>query len=80
MTCPLKTIASARRNRPRADRGELIADRGGLDRVRKSDRVVPGASPACKSRLGARPSIYEHVRVLTRTRENVLLWVFRPSP
>ena len=58
MTCPLKTIASAGRNRPRADRGELIV----------------------QSRLGARPSIDEHVRVFTRTRDNVLLWVFRPSP
>lgn len=67
------TIANARRNRPRLDRG-------GLDRVRKSDRVHRGSSPACQSTTGARPSIYEHVRVLTRTRESVLSWVFRPSP
>jgi hypothetical protein len=87
------TIASPGRNRPRLDRGELTADRwelrtdrweprldrGGLDPVRKSERVPRGSSPACQSTPGARPSIYEHVRVFTRTRESVLSWVFRPS-
>jgi len=67
------TIASAVCNRHRLDRG-------GLDRVRKSDRVLRGSSPSCQSTPGARPSIYEHVRVFIRTQESVLSWVFRPSP
>ncbi len=74
------TIANAGRNRPRLDRGGLTKDRGGLDRARENDRVHRGSSSVRQSSPGARPSIYKHVLVFSRTRVNGLRWVRRPSP